>query len=188
MVQQECRSDQGLNLRVLYSQERIDAEVHRLAAEINAAYVDRELLVVVVLKGAFFFAADLTRLLRIPVEVDFLALSSYDGTRSSGTVLIKKDLDADVAGRHVLVVEDIIDTGLTLSFLVDMLRQRGAKSLSVCTLIDKIERRRVDITPDYVGITCADGFLVGYGLDLDQRMRELPAIYEIIENPLGGVE
>jgi hypoxanthine phosphoribosyltransferase len=188
MVQQAYRLDQGLALRVLYSQERISAEVSRLATEINAAYAGKELLLVVVLKGAFFFAADLMRSLQVPVEVDFLALSSYDGTQSSGKVVIKKDLDADVAGRHVLVIEDIIDTGLTLSFLIDMLQQRGAKSLGICTLIDKRERRRVDITPDYVGISCADGFLVGYGLDLDERMRELSAIYEIIENPLGGVE
>jgi hypoxanthine phosphoribosyltransferase len=180
--------DQGLNLRVLYPRERIEAEVSRLGKEISAAYAGKELLVVVVLKGALFFAADLMRALRVPVEMDFMKLSSYDGTQSTGKVLIKKDLDMDVAGRHVLVVEDIIDTGLTLAFLMDLLRQRGAKSLGVCTLIDKRQRRQADITPDYIGIPCADGFLVGYGLDLDERMRELSAIYEIVENPIGGVE
>lgn len=174
--------EQGFNLQELYSKQRIKAEVSRLAGEISAAYAGKELLVVVVLKGALFFAADLVRALRVPVQMDFLKLSSYAGTRTTGTVLIQKDLDASVAGRHVLVVEDIVDTGLTLNFLLDLLRQRGAQSLSVCTLIDKTERRQADITPDYVGISCPGGFLVGYGLDLDERMRELSAIYEIIEN------
>ena len=180
--------DRDLNLQIRFSKGRIETEVLRLAAEINAAYAGRELLVVVVLKGAFFFAADLVRALRVPVQIDFLKLSSYDGTRSTGQVQIKKDLDAEVAGRDVLVVEDIIDTGLTISFLIDLLRQRGAKSLGVCTLVDKKRHRRAEITPDYVGIACDDGFLVGYGLDLDERMRELPEIYEIVENPTGGVE
>jgi hypoxanthine phosphoribosyltransferase len=188
MDQHAYRIDPGLDLRVLYSGERIAAEVSRLAAEINAAYAGKELLVVVVLKGAFFFAADLLRGLQVPVEMDFVTLSSYDGTRSTGKVAVRKDLDVDVAGRHVLVVEDIIDTGLTLSFLMDLLQQRGVKSLAVCTLIDKKQHRQADITPDYVGISCDGGFLVGYGLDLQERMRELSAIYEIIENPIGGVE
>jgi hypoxanthine phosphoribosyltransferase len=178
-MEQAYSLDPGLNLRVLYPKERIQAEVSRLAAEISDAYAGKDLLVVVVLKGAFFFAADLLRALRIPVEMDFLKLSSYDGTQSTGKVLIQKDLETDVAGRDVLVIEDIVDTGLTLGFLVDLLRQRGVKSLGVCALIDKKQRRQVDITPDYVGISCAGGFLVGYGLDLDERMRELPAIYEI---------
>jgi hypoxanthine phosphoribosyltransferase len=188
MEQQAYKLQQGFDLRLAYSQERIAAEVARLAAEINAAYAGRELLIVVVMKGAFFFAADLMRALRIPVEMDFLSLSSYDGTRSTGKVTIKKDLEADVAGRDVLVVEDIIDTGLTLTFLMDLLRQRGAKSLALCTLINKKEHRQAEIAADYVGIPCAGGFLVGYGLDLDERLRELSAIYEVIENPLGGVE
>ncbi|HBG05784.1 MAG: hypoxanthine phosphoribosyltransferase [Geobacteraceae bacterium GWC2_58_44] len=186
-MEQAYLSDQGLNLRVLYSRERIEAEVSRLAAEIADAYAGRELLVVIVLKGALFFAADLLRAMRVPVEMDFLKLSSYHGTQSTGKVLIEQDLVTDVAGRDVLVIEDIVDTGLTLSFLLDLLRQRGARSLGVCTLIDKRQRRQLEVTPDYIGISCADGFLVGYGLDLDERMRELPEIYQIIENPLGGV-
>lgn len=176
-------------LRVLYPEERIQAEVARLGREISAAYLGKELLVVVVLKGALFFAADLLRALRVPVEMDFVKLSSYQGTQSTGNVLLKKDLECDVAGRDVLVVEDIVDTGLTLSFLKDLLLQRGAKSLAVCTLVDKRQHRRVDITPEFTGISCADGFLVGYGLDLDERMRELTAIYEVLpENTPGGVE
>ena len=169
--------EQGFNLRELYSRKRIETEVSRLAGEINAAYAGEQILVVVVLNGAVFFAADLLRALRVPIELDFVKLSSYTGTQTTGTVLIKKDLESSVVGRHVLVVEDIVDTGLTLTFLLDLLRKRGAKTLRVCTLIDKKERRQADITPDYVGITCAGGFLVGYGLDLDERMRELSAIY-----------
>ena len=178
--------EQGFVLQELYSRKRIETEVSRLAAEISAAYAGERLLVVVVLNGAVFFAADLVRALRVPVEMDFVKLSSYAGTQTTGTVLIKKDLETSVAGRHVLVVEDIVDTGLTLTFLLEQLQQRGAKSLSVCTLIDKPERRQAVITPDYVGISCDGGFLVGYGLDLDERMRELSAIYQIIQNPLGG--
>jgi hypoxanthine phosphoribosyltransferase len=178
--------EQGFNLQELYSKNRIASEITRLAAEISADYAGEQLLVVTVLNGAVFFAADLVRALRVPVEMDFVKLSSYEGTETTGKVLIKKDLENSVAGRHVLVVEDIVDTGLTLTFLLELLQQRGAKSLKVCTLIDKTERREAEITPDYVGICCEGGFLVGYGLDLDERMRELSAIYEIIQNPLGG--
>ena len=178
--------EQGFNLQELYSKKRIEGEVARLAGEISAAYAGEHLLIVVVLNGAVFFAADLVRALRVPVELDFVKLSSYAGTQTTGTVQIKKDLESSVAGRHVLVVEDIVDTGLTLTFLLDLLQQRGAKSLRVCTLIDKKERRLAEISPDYVGISCEGGFLVGYGLDLDERMRELSAIYQIIQNPLGG--
>ena len=178
--------EQGFNLRKLYSRKRIEAEVSRLAGEISSTYAGERLLVVVVLNGAVFFASDLVRALRVPVEMDFVKLSSYAGTQTTGTVQIKKDLEASVAGRHVLVVEDIVDTGLTLTFLLELLQQRGAKTLRVCTLIDKKERRLADIKPDYVGIDCPKGFLVGYGLDLDEHMRELSAIYEIIQNPTGG--
>lgn len=187
-MEQADRLYDGYNLRILYRREQIEAEVSRLANEISNAYAGKNLLIVIVLKGAFFFAADLLRALRIPVQMDFIKLSSYNGTRSTEKVQILHDLVSEVAGRDVLVVEDIVDTGLTLTFLIDLLRQRGAKSLGVCTLIDKQERRQAPVTPDYIGISCSGGFLVGYGLDLDERMRELSAIYEIIENPIGGVE
>jgi len=178
--------EQGFNLRELYSRDRIAAEVLRLGKEISAAYAGEKILVVVVLNGAVFFAADLVRALRVPVEMDFVKLSSYEGTATTGNVLIKKDLDKSVDGRHVLVVEDIVDTGLTLTFLVDLLKKRGAKSLKICTLVDKTERRLAEINADFVGISCTGGFLVGYGLDLDESMRELSAIYEVIETPSGG--
>lgn len=175
------RMDQGHLLRVLYRKEQIESEVSRLAEEINAAYAGKELLVIVVLKGALFFAADLLRALRVSVQIDFVKLSSYDGTNSSGKIVLTKDLDSEIAGRDVLVVEDIVDTGLTLVFLLDLLRQRGAASLRVCTLIDKKERRVAEITTDFAGFSCPGGFLVGYGLDLNERMRQFPEIYEVVE-------
>jgi hypoxanthine phosphoribosyltransferase len=181
MDQTSCLDQEHL-LRVVYPHQLIASEVARLAEEINKAYSGRELLVIVVLKGALFFAADLLRGLRIPVRVDFVKLSSYDGMMSSGHVQLTKDLDTDVAGRDVLVVEDIIDTGLTLSFLVELLYKRGVGSLRVCTLIDKKERRQAQFDPDFVGFDCPGGFLVGYGLDFNEKLRELPSIYEVVEN------
>lgn len=168
-----------VQLRLLYSPERIAAEIQRLAGQITADYAGEELVMVVVLKGAFIFAADLARLVRVPLLVDFVKLSSYSGTDTTGRVVITEDVTGVLAGKSVLVVEDIVDTGLTLAFLLENLQQRGVKSLRVCTLINKMERRRIEITPDYVGIECDGGFLVGYGLDLDERYRELAAIYEL---------
>lgn len=168
-------------LRLLYSAERISAEVERLAAEISTDYKGETLLLVVVLKGAIFFAADLARQIRCSIVMDFVKLSSYKGTESTGTITISKDLEIAVAGRNVLVIEDIVDTGLTLTFLLARLRAEGPRSLKVCTLIDKKGHRKVDVVPDYAGIVCDEGFLVGYGLDLDEQYRQLPEIYEIIQ-------
>ncbi|MBJ6724429.1 hypoxanthine phosphoribosyltransferase [Geomesophilobacter sediminis] len=179
--------DRGFDLQLRYSKDRINAEIARLAAEISSDFQGQSLLIVVVLKGAFFFAADLVRELKVPVELDYVTLSSYAGTSTTGTVAIEKDLAADIAGRHVLVLEDIVDTGLTLTRLMDLLQQRGPESLNICTLIDKKERRQAEVEPKYVGIACEGGFLVGYGLDLDEQMRELSNIYEVRQTP-GGVE
>ncbi|UFS70599.1 hypoxanthine phosphoribosyltransferase [Geomonas sp. RF6] len=176
----------GINLKVRFSKEEIEREVARLAREINEAYAGEELLAVVVLNGAFIFAADLLRAVQVPLQVDFVKLSSYVGTSTSGQVLVKKDLECSVEGRHVLVVEDIVDTGITLSFLLEMLRSRGAKSVRICTLVNKKAHRERPIVPEYVGMECGSGFLVGYGLDLDERMRELSAIYEVTDTPLKG--
>lgn len=179
--------DTDVELRLLYSGKRIAAEVRRLAQEISSDYTGQELLLVVVLKGAFFFAADLARCINLPLTIDFVKLSSYRGTETTGKVMITKDLETATAGKHVLVVEDIVDTGLSLAFLLENLRNKGPKSLKVCTLIDKRERRRVEVAADYVGIVCERGFLVGYGLDLDESRRELPAIYEVVNSPSGGL-
>jgi hypoxanthine phosphoribosyltransferase len=174
--------DQRRRLQVLYSTERIQSEVTRVAEEINAACQERELLAVIVLKGALFFAADLLRHLRVPVRIGFVKLASYEGTQSTGKVLLKTDLEIETAGKDVLIIEDIVDTGRTLDFLVRLLRERGARSVSVCTMVDKSSHRVVEVDVDYVGISCAGGYLVGYGLDLDERFRELPAIYKVVEN------
>lgn len=176
----------AFNLRLLYSAERISAEVRRLADTISDDYEGRDLLLVVVLKGAFVFAADLVRRIKIPVTLDFIQLSSYSGTETTGTARLISDMPTPVAGRHVLVVEDIVDTGLSLNFLLERLRLRGPESLKVCALIEKKGRLRVDVAADYRGLTCTGGFIVGYGLDLEERFRELPAIYEVVANPSCG--
>jgi len=186
-MDQAYRMAHGRQLRPLYPKERIEAEVARLAEEINTAYQGEELLLVVVLKGALFFAVDLVRSLRIPVQMDFVKLASYQGTQSTGKVRLLDDLEAEVLDRNVLIVEDIVDTGLSIAYLKGLLLERGAKRLSVCALVDKKQHRQVDIAPDFTGISCNGGFLVGYGLDLDERLRELPAIYEVVENTPGGV-
>jgi len=165
-------------LEVLMPETVVQARVGELAAKINQDYAGRELLVVGILRGAFIFLADLVRRLEMPVIVDFVAVSSYgQATRSSGVVRIMKDLDESVAGRHLLLVEDIVDSGLTLKYLSDYLRAKQPADLRVCTLLDKPDRRQVDIKPDYNGFTIPDHFVVGYGLDCGQHYRNLPGIY-----------
>jgi hypoxanthine phosphoribosyltransferase len=170
-------------MRLLYSEERIRTEIERLADEISRDFAGREIVLLVVLKGAFFFASDLARRIRLPMTLDFVRLSSYSGMETTGTVDMTGDIGTDITGKHVILVEDIIDTGLTLSYLLEWLGRKNPADLRVCTLIDKKGRRRVEAGADYTGIVSTDGFLVGYGLDFDQHCRELPAIYEIITNP-----
>jgi hypoxanthine phosphoribosyltransferase len=167
-------------LRKKYSRKRIDQEVQRLANEISTDYEGRELLVIVILKGAFVFAADLIRKIRVPMEVDFVEIASYCGTDSTGKAIVSKDVTIPVTGKHVLIVEDIVDEGRCLSFLLEELRRKKPESMKVCAMIDNRRRRSVVLEPDYVGIHCVCGFLVGYGLDMNQRYRELPALYEIV--------
>jgi hypoxanthine phosphoribosyltransferase len=156
----------------------VQARIGELAAKINHDYAGKELLVVGILRGAFIFLADLVRKLEMPVVVDFMAVSSYgQATRSSGVVRILKDLDESVAGRRLLLVEDIVDTGLTLKYLSEYLRAKQPADLRVCTLLDKPDRRQVDIKPDYNGFAIPDYFVVGYGLDSGQHYRNLPGIY-----------
>ena len=175
-----------VELRLICPENRISAEVQRLADTISADYAGQELLLIVVLKGAFIFAADLARRIRLPLTLDFVKLSSYDDTETTGEVSLVCDIGTSVTGKHVLVIEDVVDTGLSLAFLLQRLGRRGPKSLRVCAMIDKRGRRRVEVTADYTGIVCDDGFLVGYGLDLNERCRELPAIYEVVTNPSCG--
>jgi hypoxanthine phosphoribosyltransferase len=173
-------------LEVLITEEQLRSGVGELAERINRDYNGEELLVVGILRGAFVFLADLVRRLTMPVVIDFVAVSSYgDDTQSSGVVRILKDLDESIAGRHVLLVEDIIDTGLTLKYLYENLKARHPASLKVCTLLDKPSRRLVDFNPDYAGFTIPDYFVVGYGLDCGQRYRNLPMVCVIRQEQEG---
>lgn len=171
-----------LPLSPLFSQERIATEVKRLGEEISRDYLGKEVLLVGVLNGSFMFFADLVRTITVPTVIDFVRLASYGSeTRSSGIVEMRKDLDLPVQGRHVLVIEDIVDSGFTLESLYHRLLLRNPASLKICTLIDKRKQRAVEIEADYVGLTLDDGFIVGYGLDFDERYRNLPDIYLIEE-------
>jgi len=162
---------------ILYSQEIIQQKVQELGAAISRDYEGRNPLVICVLKGAFIFMADLSKNISIPIELDFMAVSSYgNSTRSSGEVRIVKDLDVSVEGRDVLIVEDIIDSGLTLSYLIDVLERRNALSVNVVALFDKPGRRTVDLNADYTGFTIPDAFVVGYGLDYAEKYRNLPYV------------
>ncbi|WP_239619007.1 hypoxanthine phosphoribosyltransferase [Cohnella mopanensis] len=162
---------------VLYSQEVIQKKVQELGAAISRDYEGRNPLVICVLKGAFIFMADLSKNITIPIELDFMAVSSYgNSTRSSGEVKIIKDLDVSVEGRDVLIVEDIIDSGLTLSYLIDVLERRNALSVNVVALFDKPGRRTSDLNADYTGFTIPDAFVVGYGLDYAEKYRNLPYV------------
>lgn len=168
--------------KLLLSREKIARRVGELADQISRDYAGQDLLLVGILKGAFIFLADLVRALEFPVEVDFVRLMSYGaGTETSGEVHITKDVEVPLKGRQVLVVEDIVDAGLTLDFLLGHLASYQPASLKICCLIDKRERRQVEVPLDYVGFTVAKGFLVGYGLDCGEKLRTLPDIYEILE-------
>lgn len=162
---------------ILFSKEVIDRRVRELAGQISRDYAGREPLIVGILNGAFVFMADLIRALDVRCRIDFVRMASYGaGCVSSGKIRIGKDLETPIAGRDVLIVEDIVDTGLTLSRLVEILRKRQPASLKVCALLDKQERRRVPFTADYVGFAIPDHFVVGYGLDYDEKFRFLPDI------------
>lgn len=165
---------------VVVKKEEIEEMVEKLAKQISTDYKDKELVLVGVLKGGFVFLADLMRKLTIPVGIDFISVSSYgSSTDSSGIVKIAKDLDIDIKDKHVLIVEDIVDTGLTLRHLKDIFTTREPKSVKICTAFDKPARRKEQITVEYVGIQVPDKFLVGYGLDFDERNRSLPYVREI---------
>ncbi len=163
--------------RVLLESEAIQKKIADLGQEISTDYAGKELLLICVLKGAVIFLSDLIRRLEMPAEIDFMAVSSYGAaTETSGVVRILKDLDGSIEGRHCLIVEDIIDTGLTLKYLEENLRSRHPASLKIVTLLDKPDRRKVKIQPDYCGFKIPDEFVVGYGLDFNEKFRGLPDI------------
>ena len=163
--------------RVLLSEEQLRQRVRELGEENSKEYAGKEILMIGVLRGAVMFMADLARAITVPVMIDFMAVSSYGtSTSSSGIVRILKDLDEEVAGKHVLIVEDIIDSGLTLSYLVDNIKSRQPASVRICTLLNKPERRKVDLEVNYNGFVVPDEFVVGYGLDYAEKYRNVPFI------------
>ncbi|MBP3459164.1 MAG: hypoxanthine phosphoribosyltransferase [Lachnospiraceae bacterium] len=164
-------------IRELLSEEEVDNRIRQLGEQITKDYEGEEIFLVCTLKGASFFACELAKRIALPLTLDFIAVASYgDGTQSSGEVRMIKDLDESIEGKNVIVVEDIVDTGRTLSYLMEILKKRNPRTLKLCSLLDKPERRVVDIQADYTGFEVPDLFVVGYGLDYAQRYRNLPYI------------
>jgi hypoxanthine phosphoribosyltransferase len=172
---------------ILIQADELQARIADMGVEISRDYEGREILIVCVLKGAVLFVADLMRQLTVPVEVDFMAVSSYgSATRSSGVVRILKDLDGSIEGKHVLIVEDIIDSGLTLQYLMRNLNSRGPASIEVCSLLTKPSRREVEVPIRYTGFELPDRYAVGYGLDLAQRYRNLPYVAALTDAAIAA--
>lgn len=169
-------------VKVLISEEDVLKRVKELGEQITNDYNGEPVHLISILKGGVFITCDLAKRIDLPVTLDFMAVSSYQGTTSTGVINIIKDLDGSIEGKNVIVVEDIIDTGRTLYHLLDMLKKRNPKSLKLCTLLDKPDRRVVDVDVDYIGFTIPDEFVVGYGLDYAQRYRNLPYI-GVVEFP-----
>jgi len=163
--------------KILLKEEEIQAKILEMGAAIAADYQDKNPVMIAVLKGSFIFMADLVRAIDMPCQIEFLGVSSYGNkSETTGAVQITRDLECDIEDRHVIVVEDILDSGLTLSYLLGYLQSRQPKSMALCALLDKPERRRVDVIPRYKGFTIPDAFVVGYGLDFAERYRNLPYI------------
>lgn len=164
-------------IEVLLTEEEVDKRIQEIGEQISGDYAGEKVHLVCVLKGASFFMCELAKRITVPVSIDFMSVSSYGGdTKSSGVVRIVKDLDEPLTGKHVIVIEDIVDSGRTLSYLLDMLGSRGPADVKLCTLLDKPDRRVVDVKVDYTGFKIPDEFVVGYGLDYDQKYRNLPYI------------
>ena len=167
--------------RILITSEEIEARVRELGQQITNDYAGQEILMIGVLRGAVIFMADLARSIKRPMDIDFMAITSYGlSTNSSGVVRIIKDLDEVVEGRHILIIEDIIDSGLTLNYLVDNIKSRKPASVRICTLLSKPDRRKVNVTVDYNGFIIPDHFVVGYGLDYAGKYRNLPFIGKVV--------
>lgn len=165
------------HVRVLLTEEEVDRRIQEIGDQVSRDYEGKQVHLICVLKGGSFFMCELAKRITVPVSLDFMSVSSYgSATKSSGVVRIVKDLDEPLKDKDVLVVEDIVDSGRTLSYLLDMLKDRGPKSVKLCTLLDKPERRVVDVHVDYTCFQIPDEFVVGYGLDYDQRYRNLPYI------------
>ena len=180
--------DLGADLaKVLIPEDRLQEKIQELAAQVDADYAGEDLLIVGVLKGAVMVMADLARALHTPVAMDWMAVSSYgSGTKSSGVVRILKDLDADISGRHVLIVEDIVDSGLTLSWLVSNLRSREPASLEIFALLRKPEAVKTEVSVKYIGFDIPNEFVIGYGLDYAEKYRNLPFVGTLAPHVYGG--
>lgn len=165
------------HINVMYTEEQVCTRIKELGEIISKEYEGKSLHIICVLKGATFFACELAKRITVPVSIDFMSCSSYgSGTTSSGVVKIVKDIEEPIADRHVLIVEDIVDTGRTLSYLLEYFKNMNPKSLKLCTLLDKPDRREAEVNVDYTGFIIPDEFVVGYGLDYDQKYRNLPYI------------
>jgi hypoxanthine phosphoribosyltransferase len=164
-------------IKVMYTEEQVNTRIRQLGEQISRDYAGKQVHLICILKGGVFFGCELAKRITIPVTLDFMAASSYGGdTKSSGVVKIIKDIDENIKDKEVIVVEDIIDTGRTLSYLMELLGERGPRSIGLCTLLDKPDRRVIDVKVDYTGFEIPDKFVVGYGLDYDQKYRNLPYI------------
>ncbi|HIR57324.1 MAG TPA: hypoxanthine phosphoribosyltransferase [Candidatus Gallacutalibacter pullicola] len=172
---------------ILFTEEEIRQIVQDMGAKISRDYEGKNLLMVSVLKGSVVFMADLMRAVTVPCRIDFMSVSSYgSGVKTSGVVKIIKDLDIPLSGYDVLIVEDILDSGMTLSYLLEILKSRGPRSIRLCTLFDKPDRRKADVTADYTGAVVPDEFVVGYGLDYDEKYRNLPYLGILKPEVYGG--
>lgn len=170
------------NLKVMYEEEELQKRIAEVAKEIDEDYKDKkEVIVVSVLKGAIFFTVDLVKKMKTSIILDTMQVSSYSGTESTGNIIVKKDLDMDIEGKDVLIVEDIVDSGLTLKYLKSYLLSKNPNSLKIAVLLDKKERRKVDLDIDYTGYVVPNKFIVGYGFDVDERGRNIPYIGYIEE-------
>ncbi len=164
-------------IEVLLSEEEVNARIREMGEQISKDYAGKNIHLICILKGASFFMCELAKRIDIPVSIDFMSVSSYgESTESSGEIKIKKDLEEPLEGKHVLIVEDIVDTGKTLQYLMGLMKERGAEDVKLCALLDKPDRRLVDVKADYTGFQIPDEFVVGYGLDYAQRHRNLPYI------------
>lgn len=165
-----------MNIKILISEQKIQERIKEIAKEIQNDYKDEEIVIVCILKGAAFFATELAKRIELPIIMDFMKVSSYDGTESSGKIDFKLDISTEIKDKNVIIVEDIIDTGRTLDYLKEYLSAKSPKSLKICTLLNKKERREVNLNPDYLCFDIPDKFVVGYGLDYDEKYRNLPYI------------
>lgn len=163
-------------IEILINEEQLDKRISEIAEQINKEFVNEDITLICVLKGGIMFMTDIAKKLKQKVEFEFIDVSSYSGTVSSGKLTINKDLETSIEGKNVILLEDIVDTGRTLSYLIEYLKEKKPATLKLCTLLDKPSRRIVDVNADYIGFTIPDAFIVGYGLDYDQKYRNLPYI------------